>query len=110
MGRNEINLRSGSNWRALLLDDPLQHNDIIHAAAFVDMMRNLVELQCYQLIMSSHDRAEGEFLACKFEAAGLPFTILALTLPSKERVRYDPPRFNGLVRVMMPGRLAHVAG
>jgi uncharacterized protein YhdP len=57
---------------SLLLDDPLQHNDIIHAAASVDMMRNLVELQSYQLIMSSHHRAEGEFLACKFEAAGLP--------------------------------------
>src|SRR5207253_618507 len=28
-----------SRWRSLLLDDPLQHNDIIHAAAFVDLMR-----------------------------------------------------------------------
>jgi len=42
-----------SSWPALLLDDPLQHNDIIHTAAFVDVMRNLVELENYQIIMSS---------------------------------------------------------
>jgi len=58
-----------SRWRALLLDDPLQHNDIIHTAAFVDVMRNMVELQGYQLIMSSHDRAESDFIARKFDAA-----------------------------------------
>ena len=58
-----------SNWRALLLDDPLQHNDIIHAAAFADVMRNLVEFEAYQLVMSSHDRAEGEFLFRKFDSA-----------------------------------------
>jgi hypothetical protein len=61
-----------SRWRSLLLDDPLQHNDIIHTAAFVDLMRNLVELQGYQLIMSSHDRAESEFIRRKFAVAGLP--------------------------------------
>jgi len=96
-----------SNWRALLLDDPLQHNDIIHAAAFVDMMRNLVELKDYQLIMSSHDRAEGEFIARKFDAAGLPCTVLALTAPSKNGVRFDSPRYNAAARELMR---AHLAG
>lgn len=90
-----------SNWRALLLDDPLQHNDIIHAAAFVDVMRNLVELQHYQLLMSSHDRAEGEFFARKFDAAGLPCTVLALTAPSKDGVRFEPPRYNAAARALM---------
>jgi hypothetical protein len=84
-----------SRWRALLLDDPLQHNDIVHTAAFVDVMRNLVELRRYQLLMSSHDRAEGEFIARKFDAAGLPCTIIALTAPSKDGVRFEPPRYNG---------------
>jgi DNA repair exonuclease SbcCD ATPase subunit len=83
-----------SRWRSLLLDDPLQHNDIIHAAAFVDLMRNLVELEGYQLIMSSHDRAEGEFIARKFEAAGLPCSVVALTAPSRAGVRYEPPKHN----------------
>ena len=80
-----------SRWRALLLDDPLQHNDIIHAAAFVDVMRNLVELQGYQLIMSSHDCAEGAFIERKFDAAGLPCTVVTLTAPSKEGVKFESP-------------------
>lgn len=95
-----------SKWRALLLDDPLQHNDIIHAAAFVDVMRNLVELQGYQLIMSSHDRAETEFFARKFDAAGLPCTVVSLTAPSREGVRFEPPRHNSAARAFMNNGLA----
>ncbi|MHC2722452.1 AAA family ATPase [Bradyrhizobium diazoefficiens] len=87
-----------SRWRALLLDDPLQHNDIIHTAAFVDMMRNLVELEGYQLIMSSHDRAESEFIARKFDAAGLACTTVLLTAPSEAGVVYDPPTYNAVAR------------
>jgi hypothetical protein len=95
-----------SNWRALLLDDPLQHNDIIHAAAFVDVMRNLVELREYQLIMSSHDRAEGEFIARKFDAARLPCTVVTLTAPSKDGVKFDPPRYNASARAVIAHELA----
>jgi myosin heavy subunit len=95
-----------SKWRALLLDDPLQHNDIIHAAAFVDVMRNLVELQGYQLIMSSHDRAEGAFIARKFDAAGLPCTVVTLTAPSKDGVRFEAPRHNFAARAALNNRLA----
>lgn len=71
-----------STWRALLLDDPLQHNDVIHAAAFTDLMRNLVELRDYQVFMSSHDRAEAEFIERKFGAAHLPCTVVQLIADS----------------------------
>ncbi|WP_158617278.1 coiled-coil domain-containing protein, partial [Falsigemmobacter faecalis] len=94
-----------SNWRALLLDDPLQHNDVIHAAAFVDLMRNLVEMRSYQLLMSTHDRAEGEFLARKFDAANLPCTVVALTAPSKDGVLFEAPRYNEAARAIMQSRL-----
>ncbi len=83
-----------SRWRALLLDDPLQHNDIIHAAAFVDMMRNMVELNGYQLIMSSHDRGESDFIARKFDAAGLPCSTVLLTAPSDKGVVWAAPEHN----------------
>lgn len=80
-----------SRWRALLLDDPLQHNDIIHTAAFVDVMRNLVDQKRYQLIMSSHDRAETDFITRKFEAAGLPCSVVTLTAPSAQGVQFEDP-------------------
>ncbi|MET3662578.1 AAA family ATPase [Aquamicrobium ahrensii] len=83
-----------SRWRALLLDDPLQHNDIIHTAAFVDVMRNMVELNGYQLIMSSHDRGESEFIARKFDAAGLPCSTVLLTAPSDKGVVWNAPEHN----------------
>ena len=83
-----------SRWRALLLDDPLQHNDIIHTAAFVDVMRNMVELQGYQLIMSSHDRAESDFIMRKFDAAGLACSKVVLTAPSDKGVVYEEPEHN----------------
>ncbi|CAB3725576.1 Chromosome partition protein Smc [Paraburkholderia phenoliruptrix] len=80
-----------SNWRALLLDDPLQHNDVIHRAAFVDVMRNMVEMKGYQLILSSHDRSESDFIARKFDSAGLPCSTVTLTGPSASGVQYDGP-------------------
>lgn len=83
-----------SRWRALLLDDPLQHNDIIHTAAFVDVMRNMVELNGYQLIMSSHDRGESEFIARKFDAAGLACATVLLTAPSDKGVVWKAPEYN----------------
>lgn len=83
-----------SRWRALLLDDPLQHNDIIHTAAFVDVMRNMVELNGYQLIMSSHDRGESEFITRKFDAAGLPCATVLLTAPSDKGVVWNAPEYN----------------
>jgi hypothetical protein len=70
------------------------------------MMRNLVELKDYQLIMSSHDRAESEFLARKFDAAGLPCTVLGLTALSKDGVRFDPPYYNSAARELLRASLA----
>jgi len=31
-----------SRWRVLMLDDPTQYNDLIHATALFDVLRNLV--------------------------------------------------------------------
>ncbi|PTT66212.1 AAA family ATPase [Stenotrophomonas sp. HMWF003] len=90
-----------ARWRALLMDDPLQHNDIVHVASFVDLMRNMVSLNKYQLFMSTHDAAEAEFIRQKFDAANLPCTIVGLTAPSREGVRYAPARFNESALIKM---------
>jgi len=89
-----------SRWSALLLDDPIQHNDVIHAAAFTDVMRNLVTLKNYQVFMSSHDRGETEFIERKFTAAGLPCTVVQLIGDTQQGVAYEI-RHNDAAEVAM---------
>jgi exonuclease SbcC len=61
-----------SRWRGLLLDDPLQHNGVIQASAFVDLLRQMVRELGYQVILSTHDSSETEFLGRKCRSAGIP--------------------------------------
>ncbi|OMJ32525.1 hypothetical protein BSZ14_08100 [Sphingomonas sp. Sph1(2015)] len=67
-----------SRWRALILDDPLQHNDSIHAAAFADMIGNLVQAKDYQVLLSTHDLGQADFLRRKFQARSIPCAALNL--------------------------------
>ena len=67
-----------SRWRGLVLDDPLQHNDTIHAAAFADFVCNLVVSRGYQVLLSTHDRAQAEFLRRKMASRNLPCAVLNL--------------------------------
>jgi hypothetical protein len=89
-----------SRWRVLLLDDPLQHNDIIHAAAFVDLMRNLVEILGYEIVVSSHDRAETEFMERKFSVAKLPCTVCRLFSATPAGVQYEVS-YNSAARTLL---------
>ena len=72
-----------SRWRALLLDDPFQHTDLIHSTALIDVLRKLTRLKDgYQIILSTHDLEEAEFIRRKCEAAKVKFlrcTMLGLT-------------------------------
>jgi hypothetical protein len=67
-----------SRWKALMLDDPLQHNDAIHASAFADFIANLVNSKGYQVILSSHDAAQAEFLQRKFAARSIRCKTVSL--------------------------------
>jgi exonuclease SbcC len=73
-----------SRWRGLLMDDPLQHNDVIHASAFMDLMRQLVRRLDYQVIMSTHDSAEAAFLIRKCESAGIPLRVHEMQPPGDD--------------------------
>ena len=73
-----------SRWRGLLLDDPLQHNDVIHASAFMDMVPQLVRLLGYQVIMSTHDSAEAAFLVRKCQSANIPYRVHELAPPGED--------------------------
>lgn len=67
-----------SRWRALILDDPLQHNDAIHAAAFADFIGNMVRVKGYQVLLTTHDLGQAEFLQRKFGARNIPCAVLNL--------------------------------
>ena len=73
-----------SRWRCLLMDDPLQHNDVIHATAFMDLVRQLVRCLGYQVIMSTHDSAEAAFLIRKCQSARIPFIVHELLPPGND--------------------------
>jgi exonuclease SbcC len=73
-----------SRWKGLLLDDPLQHNDVIHASAFMDLLRQLVNGLGYQIILSTHDSSEAEFLSRKCRSAGIPYQIHELAPRGEE--------------------------
>lgn len=77
-----------SRWRALILDDPLQHNDAIHAAAFTDLMGNLVKVKEYQILISTHDLGQADFLQRKFNARGIPCAVLNLLGRGKSGVQW----------------------
>jgi exonuclease SbcC len=68
-----------SRWRCLLMDDPLQHNDVIHASAFMDLLRQMIIHLDYQVIMSIHDSAEAAFLIRKCQSSNIPFIVHELT-------------------------------
>lgn len=78
-----------SRWKALVLDDPLQHNDSIHAAAFADLMGNLVTAEGYQILLSTHDVAQAEFLMRKFRSRRIECTTLSLLGIGKEGVEWS---------------------
>lgn len=65
-----------SRWRALLLDDPLQHADVIKVGAFADLIRALCSDKQHQVIMTTHDRVQADFIAAKFLAGGLAAKII----------------------------------
>ncbi|MGX5799626.1 AAA family ATPase [Bradyrhizobium sp. Arg314] len=77
-----------SRWRGLVLDDPLQHNDTIHAAAFADFVCNLVASRGYQVLLSTHDRAQAEFLRRKIVSRNLPCAVLSLLGTGQDGVEW----------------------
>lgn len=78
-----------SRWPALILDDPMQHNDAIHTAAFADLVCNLVEQRQYQILLSTHDQAQAEFLHRKCTARGIPCGVLSLLGTGRDGVETE---------------------
>ena len=75
-----------SPWRALLLDDPTQYNDLIHATALFEILRNLVLFEGYQIVLATHDAEQAGFFLRKLAAAGVNVNEYRYASQSKPRL------------------------
>ncbi|WP_437874461.1 AAA family ATPase [Sorangium sp. So ce513] len=66
------------DWRALLLDDPTQHHDLIHASAVFDVLRDFVFDHGFQVIFATHDAGQARFFERKLRNDGLPTCVYTL--------------------------------
>lgn len=67
-----------SPWRALLLDDPTQHHDLVHASAVFDVLRDFIVEHGFQTIVTTHDPVQARFFARKLENDGVQVHFLTL--------------------------------
>lgn len=77
-----------SRWPALLLDDPLQSSDLLHASAFIDIIRGLISDLGYQIFLSSHDMEEAKYIIRKCERSDITVTQCHLLGPGVNGVRW----------------------
>ncbi|MGX9190421.1 AAA family ATPase [Stenotrophomonas sp. Ker107b] len=67
-----------SNWRALLLDDPTQHHDLVHASSVFDVLRDYIVDHGFQLVLATHDAAQARYFKRKLMNDGLEARIWSL--------------------------------
>jgi len=71
------------SWRALLLDDPTQHHDLVHAASVFDVLRDYIVDQGFQIVVATHDALQARFLMRKLQNDGIPSRLWTLTPTAK---------------------------
>lgn len=54
-------------WKSLLLDDPTQHHDLVHASGVFDLLRDYIVDQDFQVLMGTHDINQAKFFQRKLE-------------------------------------------
>lgn len=65
-------------WKALLLDEPTQHHDLVHASSVYDVLRDYIIDFDYQVMMSTHDSIQAKYFHRKLENEGVPSKIYQL--------------------------------
>jgi DNA repair exonuclease SbcCD ATPase subunit len=80
-----------SRWPALLLDEPLQLQDPIHTAAFIEGLRTLVRERNYQVILSTHDEELADDICRKMMVAGVQCVICRYRGLGSTGVLYSMP-------------------
>jgi exonuclease SbcC len=67
-----------TSWKALLLDDPTQHHDLVHASSVYDVLRDYILDFDYQVLMSTHDSTQADFFQRKLDNEGIESKIYRL--------------------------------
>jgi DNA repair protein SbcC/Rad50 len=67
-----------SPWKALLLDDPTQHHDLVHASAVFDVLRDYILDHGFQIVVATHDALQARFLMRKLMNDGISARIWTL--------------------------------
>ncbi len=70
--------RQWSPWRALLLDDPTQHHDLVHASGVFDVLRDFIVDLDFQVLMATHDSVQANFFVRKLQNDGVPVKLYSL--------------------------------
>ena len=65
-------------WRALLLDEPTQHHDLVHASSVFDLLREYIVDLDFQVMMGTHDPVQANFFQRKLQNDGIDVKIYRL--------------------------------
>lgn len=67
-----------SPWKALLLDDPTQHHDLVHASAVFDLLRDYIVDHGFQIVIATHDALQARYFLRKLQNDGIEAKIWTL--------------------------------
>lgn len=67
-----------SPWKALLLDDPTQHHDLVHASAVFDVLRDYIVDHGFQVVIATHDALQARYFLRKLQNDGIDANIWTL--------------------------------
>ncbi|MDH4564536.1 MULTISPECIES: AAA family ATPase [unclassified Pseudomonas] len=68
-----------SSWRGLLLDDPTQHHDLVHAASVFDVLRDYIVDHGFQVVIATHDALQARYFMRKLQNDGIEARLWSLT-------------------------------
>ncbi|MCJ7853005.1 AAA family ATPase [Pseudomonas monteilii] len=78
-----------SPWKALLLDDPTQHHDLVHASAVFDLLRDYIVDHGFQVVIATHDALQARYFLRKLQNDGIEAKIWTL-VPTEDGVTAQP--------------------
>lgn len=67
-----------STWRGLLLDDPTQHHDLVHASSVFDVLRDYIVDHGFQVVLATHDASQARYFKRKLLNDGVDARIWSL--------------------------------